>query len=281
MNKLSFASSLYPTKLKALSDAPRQIYYSGDIDILAQPTVAIVGSRKSTSYGQSVTEKLARELASRGITIISGLAFGVDSFAHSAALSVNGATVAVLPGGLDNIYPRSHHLLAKQIVARHGCLVSEYPPKTTAFKYNFIARNRIIAALSDAIIITEAAAKSGSIHTANFGLELGKEIFAVPGAINSPNSEGCNNLLKAGARLVTCSDDITNVLGIASAGCREIVADNQQQQIILDLIIGGIYDNDTLQQHSGLDPELFGQTMTILEITNRIAPLGGNKWNLK
>lgn len=279
MNKISLNNREYPTKLKALADPPQTIFFEGDlIKLLDRPAVAIVGSRKASAYGQTVTERFARELASLGVVIVSGLAFGVDSISHKAALSVGGYTIAVLPSSLDSIYPRSHLNLAHQIAKQKGCLVTEYTPRSQIYNSNFIARNRIIAALSDAILITEAAAKSGSLHTANFGLDIGKEIFAVPGAITNVNSAGCNNLIKAGAKPATSPADVLDFLGLSAIENKEIVAANSDEYVIINLIKQGVSEADELQKQSGLKPTQFQQVMSMLEITGRITAVGGGKW---
>lgn len=282
MNKFSLNNKNYPEKLKQLSDPPNHLYCEGRLaQLIGKPALAVVGSRKASHYGQSVTDKLVKELASHGIVIVSGLAFGIDSIAHKAALSVGGYTIAVLPCGLDNIYPRTHIQLAKDIISKKGCLISEYPPKSNIFKHNFVARNRIVAALCDAILITEAAARSGSLHTANFALELGREVFAIPGPITSTGSEGCNNLIKAGARPATSTADILDFYGISNHYCQEVVAANDQEFTILRLLKEGISDSDELQQQSGLDAADFMQIMSLLEISGKVSTVGSGQWSLK
>lgn len=274
----------YPDKLLQLADSPLLLHtYGAPIaDWIDRPKVAIVGSRKVTSYGRSVTEKIASELAKQGVVIISGLALGVDSIAHSAALQANGTTVAVLPGPIETIYPRSHEQLGMQIAKQNGTLISEYSAKTPALKHNFIARNRIVAALADILLITEAAEKSGSLHTARFALELGREVAAVPGNITSPTSMGCNQLLKDGAHVVTSSEDILELLHIDTTAKQTVlpIGANTEEQIILDLISQGIYDIALLHAQSGLPIALFSQTITMLEITSKIKQAGSNTWHL-
>src|SRR5688572_8235522 len=183
IKKLTLNQQFFPEKLLTLHDAPKQLFVAGaDLsEILQRPAVAIVGSRKVTSYGRAVTAQLAGELARAGVVIISGLAIGVDAIAHRAALDNHGLTIAVLPSSLDHIYPASHYALAQEIVDKGGALISEYPEGAAiAYKGNFIARNRIVSGLSDAVLITEAAEKSGTLHTADFALQQGKDVLAVP-----------------------------------------------------------------------------------------------------
>ena len=279
---LTLTKSHIPLRLAAIASPPATLYIEGDLEgALQSPSVAIVGSRKVTAYGREVTKRFATELAKQGITIISGLAFGVDSIAHQAALDAGGRTVAVLPSPLESIYPASHRQLARHIVEQGGALVTEYPVGTESFKGNFVARNRIIAGLADVTLITEAALKSGSLHTARFALNAGRDVMAVPGNITSPTSEGANNLIRSGATPVTSVDDILYVLGINPDNQKRVVTGaNEAEQAILNLLIAGELDGDIIQSRSGLPVEQFNQTLTMLEITGKIRSLGANQWSL-
>src|SRR5581483_6362118 len=210
VNTLTLTSPGYPSSLQLLTEVPEPLFYKGGIpsDWNGRPKVGVVGSRKITPYGRAVTQKMVGELARTGIVIISGLAYGVDACAHRAALDAGGLAVAVLPTSVNEIYPAAHRDLANQIVHTGGTLISEYPDGTPSYPINFVARNRIIAGLADALLITEAALRSGSLHTARFALEQGKTVMAVPGNITSPISEGCNNLIKSGAIPITDVEDI-------------------------------------------------------------------------
>ncbi len=285
-NKISFDDEQYPEKLRSLSDPPKELFVLGaDLqELLARPAVAIVGSRKVSAYGQHVTTQLAADLARAGVVIISGLAIGVDGIAHKAALEAGGLTLAVLPGSVDQIYPTNHHFLAKQIVEKGGALVSEYPAGTVTHKSNFIARNRVVSGLSDAVLITEAAEKSGTLHTADFALQQGIEVLAVPGNITSETSKGTNGLIKAGATPVTSVDDIFQVLGITTPGKQKSRApkgDNPFEQALLDLLFAGTQAGEELLAASKLNVREFNQTLTMLEIRGHIRPLGNNRWSLK
>ncbi|MBQ8793047.1 MAG: DNA-processing protein DprA, partial [Clostridia bacterium] len=184
----------YPEMLRKEDDAPLILYYMGDISLLNTPCLSVVGTRKPTSYGKMATEKIVRDVASAGVTIVSGLAYGIDSIAHRTALECNGKTIAVLGGGFDHIYPAEHESLAKEI-AQKGLLLSEQRPKRLSSKYLFPLRNRIIAALSQGTLITEASIKSGTIHTKDFALDYGRDVYAVPGNIDSSNSELTNEVI--------------------------------------------------------------------------------------
>lgn len=290
INALRPSSLLYPNKLKALSDCPSKLYIkttSGKWeDLINRPAVAVVGSRKLTNYGQNVTEKLVTQLVARGVVIVSGLALGIDAVAHKTAVECGGQTIAVLPSGVNHIYPASHSGLASSIVQTGGALVSEYSPdEKVAFKSNFIARNRIIAGLADVLLIPEATKKSGSLHTANFGLDIGRDIFAVPGPINSPASEGCNNLIKAGATMVTDVSDILQSLHLISNdrhhNYQPIITSSPEEQIIIDLMAKGVKDAEELLLQSGLSAQDFNTSLSMLEISGHIKPIGGNHWVLQ
>lgn len=246
-------------------------------------SIAVVGTRKPTAYGKEMAYQLSYELAKQGVAIISGLALGIDSIAHKAALDAGGTTVAILPTSLDNIYPHTNRNLAERIVDNGGVLVTEYPPGATTYKGNFLERNRIVSGLSDGLLIVEAASRSGTLATANFALDQGKSVMAVPGNANSEMSVGCNNLIKFGAAVVTEVGDILQELGLKPAITSEKhielpLASSAEQQTILRLIAGGVHDGEELQLQSQIEPALFSQTLTMLEIENKIRPQGANFW---
>ncbi len=276
----SFASS----RLRTAQPAVERLYIRGDVARLntTQPMLAVVGSRKATAYGRMATTELVHEVAKRNVAIVSGLALGVDSLAHQAALDVGGYTIAVLPCGIDTIYPATHRMLGRRILEKGGTLVSEYTGTELPRKDQFIARNRIIAALADAVLITEAASRSGSLHTAEFALEQGKTVLAVPGGIYSPLSSGTNQLIKSGALPVTNADDIFMALKMAdTVESQELpMGANKEEHAIIQLIGTGIQDGEALLAASGLEATVFHHTLTMLEITGTIKSLGGNQWGL-
>lgn len=274
---------LFPQTLYNISDPPKQLYYLGDLTTaLTGPTLAVVGSRKVTPYGRAVTDKLVREAAKQGITIISGLALGVDALAHQAALTEHAKTVAVMPCGLDKIYPTSHHQLATTILQAGGALISEYPEGTEPFPANFVARNRIVSGLADAVLITEAATKSGTLHTANFALEQGKTVMAVPGNITSELSAGTNNLIKSGAVPVTEIRDILSAMNLEKITSSVIkpMGETAEETTILELLFSGVSDGSELLHKAELAPHVFNQSLTMLEIQGKIKPLGAGHWSL-
>jgi DNA processing protein len=277
-----FISTTLPGRLKQIPDPPKQLFIRGKSleELLDAPCLTVVGSRKVSPYGKEVTNRLVTEVARAGVVIISGLAFGVDALAHQAALAAKGTTIAVLPTSLDNIHPASHRQLAEDIVGQGGALVSEYPNGAYVQKWNFVQRNRIASGLSQAVLITEAGEKSGTLHTANFALEQGRDVLAVPGNITSSTSVGTNNLIKTGATPVTTAQDILFALGVQPGTIQITTGDTPQEQIIIDLIYKDIRDGDTLLAYSGLSVSQFNQTMTMLEITGKITALGGDNWGI-
>lgn len=283
INTLNAKDKLFERCLNQLADPPKSLYYIGKIPPPHSPSVAIVGTRKPTPYGEEMAFRLARDLAQQGVVIYSGLAIGTDGAAHRGALEGGGVTVAVLAGGLDQVYPLRHRKLAQQIVESGGALISEYPPGIPCYQNQFVARNRIVAALADGVIITEAAAKSGSLHTANFALDLGRTVMAVPGLATNPMAAGCLNLIKTGAALVTGAEDVREALGYTPQASEQmpLIADSPEELTILQLIKGGVNDGEDLLAQSQLAASDFHQLLTLLEINGRIRALGGNRWGLR
>lgn len=283
VNELTLADSAFGPVFEGILPAVERLFIRGDNlgDLLSRPRVAIVGSRKVTPYGRAVTTQFAGELARQGIVIVSGLAFGVDAIAHQAALEAGGLTIAVLPSSVSKIYPSAHANLARRIVERGGALLSEYPPGADiAYKNQFVERNRIVSGMSDALLITEAAVNSGTMHTARFALEQGKDVLAVPGNITSPTSVGTNNLLKAGAAPATGPEDVLAVLGLKPAAAEaDAIGSTDEEQLILDLLLANVSDGNELLARSELPVGLFNQTLTMLELTGKIKALGANQWS--
>lgn len=246
------------------------------------PMISIVGSRAITDYGKFTTYRLAYDLARAGMCIVSGLALGVDAIAHQAALDAGGATLAVLAGGLDNPSPRSNYGLFKRIAESGGGVISEYPVGTTPFKQNFPARNRIIAGLSLATVITEANASSGSLITANFALQADRMVMAVPGNVTSPRSAGPNNLLKLGAKPVADAVDVLAELGLESAVVKpkKAKADSAEEAKLMELISSGHHTTDALITHSEIEPNKIASILSLMEITGKVRNIGAGQWVL-
>jgi len=204
----------YPELLKKIYDPPNKLYISGELRKEEKYPIAVVGTRKISNYGQEATRFFVEALAEAGLTIISGLALGVDGLAHRIALEKNARTIAVLGSGLNIIYPSAHQKLAQEIVESGGAVISEYSPNTGPTKKTFPARNRIVSGLSLGVLVIDAPQRSGALITARTAIEQGREVFVVPGRINDFNSEGCNYLIKMGARLVTNPEEIIEALNV-------------------------------------------------------------------
>lgn len=282
INKVVSDQQKYLQMTRGIANLPKSLYLIGSLPSKATPSVSIIGTRKPSAYGQEVAYKLAYDLAKRGVVIVSGLALGIDAIAHKGALDAGGITIAVMPGGLDEFYPRTNHALAERIIANGGALISEYAPGERPFKANFVARNRIVAAIADGVLVIEAATKSGTIHTAGFALDYGRPVMAVPGNITNPMSTGTNRLIATGARLVTRAEDILAEVGVAAEYIQTPfpLGDTPEETIILKLLARGVRDGEELQHLSGLTPAAYSQALTMLEINGVIRPLGANQWGI-
>ena len=283
INKISPDENDFTKILTSVNPKPQALYYIGTLPNKRQPTITIVGTRKPTKYGQEVTHRLAYELARRGVTIVSGLALGIDGIAHRAALEAGGTTLAVLANGLSQITPRTHRQLGIDILAAGGAILSEYEPEVAPAKFRFLERNRLVSGLSDGVLITEAAARSGTLSTAARALEQGKDVFVVPGNITSPLSAGCNQLIRSGAIPVTRVEDILEVImpHEIENQVKLSLGDNEAQATLIELLQSGIRDGEELQQHSGLEASVFNTELTMLEINGIVRALGSNQWTLR
>ena len=270
--------------LRSIALTPKKLYNYGKLPKNRPKCAAIVGARKYTKYGEEVTYQLAYELAKRGVVVISGLAYGIDSIAHRGALDAGGITIAVLGTPIDYIYPKAHLGLAQEILDKNGCIISELAPKAPYhFRTTFLQRNRLISGLSDVVIVTEAAVKSGSLNTATHALEQGKDLFAVPGDIHRLTSVGCNRLIQQGAYVYTGVEDVLDVL-FPDAKRRQqklIVGDTPEETAILKLLAQDMRDGEKIIAHLGMSASVFNQTITMLEIKGRVRSLGANCWMLK
>lgn len=251
-------------------------------------TVAIVGSRHNTKYGEEVAYRLAYELGKRGVVVISGLAFGIDSIAHRGCLDSGGITLAVLGTPINKISPSAHRRLATEIIEKDGAIISEYAPNSKVFtKTSFLERNRLISGLSDVVVVIEAAERSGSLNTATHAINQGKEVFAVPGNINNPYSQGCNKLIKQGATPYTEPRDIIELLfpeeyvkKHLKLRQNKLFGDNDVETKILQAIAEGARSGEDIIAKTHLPPEIFNETIVLLEIKSRVYALGANHWNL-
>ena len=314
INQISPLEHNFTEVLEAIALMPKTLYFRGKLpeNVSKNGTserpkvVAIVGSRHNTRYGEEVAYKLAYELARHGVVIVSGLAYGIDSIGHRAALDASGTTVAVLGTPINQIYPRTHLNLAKEIVEKNGAIISEYSSNTDINaplapaeyisetgkrdrdpKLSFLYRNRLISGLSDIVVVVEAATKSGTLNTAAHALEQGREVFAVPGNITNPYSQGCNKLIAQGAHPYTEPDDILRLLfpDDFSKKCKKqrrlrLIGDTDVETAILVALQAGLRSGEDIMRATTLPPEVFHQAVTLLEIKGRIRALGTNNWGL-
>jgi len=292
INQISPLEAKFTEVLASIAVMPKTLYFYGKIPenmvLKRPPVVAIVGSRHNTRYGEEVAYKLAYELGKHGVIVISGLAFGIDSIGHRGCLDAGGITIAVLGTPIDEIYPRKHKGLAAEIIEKDGAIISEYAPGAKIHpKVSFLERNRIISGLSDIVVVVEAAERSGSLNTATHALEQGKEVFAVPGNITSPYSQGCNKLIKEGALPYTEPDDVLRILfpeeytkKYKKAKKQGLIGDNDVETAILTALSEGLRSGDEIMRKTKLPPEVFNQSVTMLEIKGRIRSLGMNNWGL-
>jgi len=274
----------YPDQLANIYSPPPVIYLKGKLEYLGRPAISVVGSRTPTAYGKSMAAKITSDLAARGLVIISGLAWGIDAQAHQAAIEVGGATAAVFGCGIDIIYPANHRDLADKIL-EHGFWISEFPFGTQPDKFNFPRRNRIISGLSQAVIVVEAAARSGALVTANLAVDQGRDVFAVPGQADNPKSDGTINLIKQGALVATSADDILESIGwdISSSKNQteikqrpmEIDLDPDEQRVC-DLIGRGPLQFDELARTLGLSSARLSAMLLKLELAGLVTRRPGN-----
>lgn len=278
----------FTQRLASIANPPKSLCFMGTLPTSGAPVVAIVGSRKPSAYGREVTEQLAGDLAKAGCIIVSGLALGIDGIAQRAALETGGTVIGVIPNELPDISPQTNYKLAMNIIENGGAILSEWKKGDGKIvnRWSFLERNRLVSGLADAVIITEAAERSGTLNTAAHALSQGRDVFAVPGNITSPLSAGCNALLKQGALVATTATDILNVIAPSNARSATDQAviplgETPAENTIIDLLRTGLRDGDQLQQQSGLNPADFATALTMLEINGVIKPLGANNWTLR
>lgn len=272
----------YPELLSHIGQPPPVIYLHGNSALLEMTSVAVVGSRAATSYGRRVGRTLARDLSLAGVCVVSGLALGIDAAAHSGALDADGATIGVLGCGLDVVYPRGNSYLYERLRAS-GLLISEYPLGTPPEGFRFPARNRIIAGLSRAVVVVEASKKSGSLITVQHALEQGREIFAVPGQVDSVKSAGTHWLVQQGATLAVSAADVINHLGL-DFGCTASQSANKSSrpelvpilEAVLSIVEPYPQSRDVLLHRSGLTAAKFNEVLLTLELEGLVETTPGN-----
>ena len=277
----------FTQRLASIANPPKSLCFMGTLPTSGAPVVAIVGSRKPSAYGREVTEQLASDLAKAGCIIVSGLALGIDGIAQRAALEAGGTVIGVIPNELPDISPQTNYKLAMNIIKNGGAILSEWKKGDGKIvnRWSFLERNRLVSGLADAVIITEAAERSGTLNTAAHALSQGRDVFAVPGNITSPLSAGCNALLKQGAYPATEAKDILQIIApeqLKKSNQSQLpLGSSPEETIIINLIASGVRSGDQLQQQSGLSASNFSTALTMLEINGVIKPLGANNWMLK
>lgn len=272
---LTIFDKQYPQLLKQIYDPPIILFYKGERATLSEKCMAVVGSRRMTQYGRLVTEQFSTYLAESGLVIVSGLAFGVDTIAHQSTVRVEGKTIAVLGGGLNLIFPASNQNLAAEIIQKNGVVMSEFCPDEPSLPGNFPARNRIVAGLSQGVLVTEAAEESGSLITAKLALEQGKEVFAIPGPITSETSKGTALLIKNGATLVTRPEEILETLGLdQKSNIKDHINLSEFETVVVQLIAQEPKHIDELCRELKIKPSEFAATLIKLEIKGVVKNLG-------
>ena len=264
--------------MKTIFDPPPVLFVRGVLPDPKRVHLAVVGTRKPSTYGLQVTQEFVGPIARSGVVIVSGLAYGVDAAAHEATLEVGGTTVAILGGGLDddNVYPSQHRALASRIVAGGGAVISEFPVGTHAMPQNFPFRNRIIAGMTRGTLVTEALIKSGSLITARGAIEIGRDVFAVPGSIYSPLSEGPNNLIKTGSFPVTTPEDVLSRLGMVVRETKpDYVPGSVEERTVYDALTREPLHVDELTVATGMEPRSVTSTLTLMELKGSARHLGG------
>jgi len=281
----------YPESIKTLSDAPEVLYYRGVLPTPEEICVAVVGTRRPSDYGQQATIEIAGGLASAGVTVVSGMAPGIDTFAHRTCVERGRRTIAVIGTGLDEktLYPQQNLELARQIIKHGGCLISEYPPNTPGYAGNFPQRNRLVVALSEGVVVTEAKKRSGSLITANLAKLQKKVLFAVPGQIYMANASGPNKLIKEGAQLIESAQDVLDVLGINNARLVSGTVNSPliplgeltvPETLIFTALKEGSLYIDAIIEKTKLSAPVAGSTLALMEISGKIRNLGGNTYSL-
>jgi DNA processing protein len=274
---ITLADAEYPPQLLQTPDPPTVLYIKGRAELLSRPILAVVGSRNGTPQGIANAESFARTLSQAGLTIVSGLALGIDSAAHRGGLAGAGSTVAVIGTGADRVYPARNRELARRI-AVEGVIVSEFALGTPALASNFPRRNRVISGLGRGVLVVEAAERSGSLITARLAAEQGRDVFAIPGSIHSPLSKGCHLLIRQGAKLVDDARDILDELALPGADTRPTHAASGQGNDLLALMGFDPCDMDALADRSGLAADQLAAILLQLELDGRVATLPGGRF---
>jgi len=286
---ISKYNKIFPDGLKNIDDKPIGIYYKGILPEKSNILVSIIGSRRCTEYGKAVSLRISSELASLGISIVSGLADGVDSYSSIGALKANGKAIGIMGTSIDKVYPAANRSLYEEIIKKGGCIISEHAPFEKTYKYDFVNRNRIIAALSRILIVVEAEDKSGTFSTVDAALNYGKSVFAVPGSIFSSYSRGTNRLIREGCPPLIGYEDILFELGIEEAAVKENPLDKKEHLLnnlsengkqIIKLMSNEPIDSETLTIKTNLPIGILQSELTILEVKGIVQRLPGQRYIL-
>lgn len=279
---ITFQDENYPKLLQEIPNPPAVLYLRGELAPADDLAIAVVGSRKFSNYGSQVAHDLVRDLVRANLTIVSGLALGIDALAHHTALRYEGRTLGILACGVDSIYPASNRILAEKILGGRGAIFSELPLGTPPLKHHFPHRNRIISGLALGTLVIEAGLDSGALITAHHALEQNRQVFAVPGSIFNPASAGPNNLLKMGAKPVTGATDILEELNLTHLAeqleTADIIGDNEEEQKILGVLSRQPLHFDQITKIVGLSTSVLAATLTIMEMKGKIRNLGANQY---
>jgi DNA processing protein len=281
LSVVTWRDPAYPPLLRETYDAPALLFYRGQLPSADDQTLAVVGTRTVSPYGRAATVALVRELGRAGLTIVSGLARGVDALAHETTLDVGGRTVAVLGSGLDDasVYPREHVRLARRLVADGGAVLSEYPPGVGPERHHFPERNRIIAGLSLGTLVVEAPETSGALITAKIALDYNREVLAVPGSIFERTAVGTNELLKLGAKLVTTPADVLAALQLeAQPAAPAPAALSEDERVVVEALVGDPRHVDDLAVATALNAGLLLSTLSVLELKGVVKDVGGKRY---
>jgi len=275
--RIDIDSVEYPARLREIHDPPEQLYCTGNVSLLNERSVGVVGARKNTVYGKNVAIMIGRRLAESGLTVTSGLALGIDGYSHEGALEADGKVIGVLGSGIDHMTPQRNRNLMKRGLENGGLVVSEYPPDVEGFKSNFPARNRIISGLSEALVVVEAGIDSGSLITAKCASDQGRTVYAVPGNINSQTSIGCNLLIRDGAVPLIIIDDMIRDIGAVPKKADAVSSDlDEDERLVFNAVrqMSGATMEEIISI-TGLSPGLANSLVTIMEIKGVVESYAG------
>lgn len=283
MKIIEFEDKLYPENLRKIDNPPKKIYANGNVEILNSNCISIIGSRKNTKYGEKWCEKFVKEFVKYDLKIVSGMALGIDKIAHSSAIKYGGKTIAVLPSGLEKVYPRENLNLYNQIILNGGCVISEYEPEVEAISKRFLERNRIVSGLSIATVVVEAAYRSGTSVTAKMAQRQGRDVFCIPGSLDNPKSMGTNNLIKEFAKIAISPEDIINNYNFlhkkeVTQNILNVEEVPKEYREIYSLITEVPININEITKKCHLELKEVSSRLTMLELDEKIVKLPGNMY---